>query len=126
MTEEMPRAGVSSRTQADERAKNVLEDAAGSGLSSWGSGEGPGQAAHMRAARGTADPDLLPHGHSCGARWSGANTSHCGACHRTFSSVGTFDRHRRGGACLDPAGVGMSLLTGRAYEVWGFPVERES
>lgn len=76
----------------------------------------------MRDRAGTADPSTLPFTHRCGARWSGNNTSHCGGgCCRTFSSVGTFDRHRRDGRCLDPANIGMSLIPGRAYEVWGYP-----
>jgi hypothetical protein len=33
--------------------------------------------------------------------------AHCGACHVTFGSVSGFDRHRRGGECLDPAGLGF-------------------
>lgn len=33
--------------------------------------------------------------------------AHCSVCHRTFGTVTSFDRHRRGGACLDPAGLRM-------------------
>lgn len=73
----------------------------------------------MRTRAGTRTD--LPHTHTCGARWAGANTSHCGACCHTFSGVGPFDRHRRDGHCLSPAAVSMSLIPGRAYEVWGFP-----
>jgi hypothetical protein len=29
--------------------------------------------------------------------------AHCATCHETFGSVRGFDRHRRGGQCLDPA-----------------------
>jgi hypothetical protein len=29
------------------------------------------------------------------------------SCHRTFGGITGFDRHRRGGECLDPAGLGM-------------------
>jgi hypothetical protein len=57
----------------------------------------------------------------CPARWSRTRIAHCGACHRTFSTVGNFDRHRsnRGkhGACLDPVTVGM---VERDF-VWGMP-----
>lgn len=69
-------------------------------------------------ATGTQDPENLPHAHPCGARWAGANTSHCGACHETFTSVGGFDRHRKGGRCADPAEVGMVHAPGRAYVAW--------
>jgi hypothetical protein len=48
----------------------------------------------------------------CGARWTGRRTAHCAACHRTFGGVGGFDRHRRGGACLEPADVGLELRGG--------------
>lgn len=34
--------------------------------------------------------------------------AHCAAdCHETFGSVSGFDRHRRGGECLDPATLAM-------------------
>lgn len=33
--------------------------------------------------------------------------AHCSACHVTFGAVSGFDRHRRGGECLDPAGLAM-------------------
>jgi hypothetical protein len=54
----------------------------------------------------------------CPARWGGANTSHCAACHETFSTVANFDRHRLGGACLPPADRGL-VLNSRGY--WGQP-----
>lgn len=68
-----------------------------------------------------ASAPVVPHSCACGARWGGANTSHCAAkgCHQTFSSVGTFDLHRRGGACLSPQDAGMQLVGGRPYECWG-------
>lgn len=37
-----------------------------------------------------------PPPHKCGrcpARWSGANVSHCTACHHTFTGVAPFDAH---------------------------------
>jgi len=48
----------------------------------------------------------------CAARWTAARAAHCAGCHRTFSTVGGFDRHRRGGACLDPTTVGLELRDG--------------
>jgi hypothetical protein len=63
----------------------------------------------------------LPHSCRCGDRWAGSQTCHCPTCHRTFSGVTHFDRHRRAGECLDPAGIGLSLIEGRAYECWGEP-----
>jgi hypothetical protein len=49
---------------------------------------------------------ITRHG-QCGAVWwqSGNRTGHCSGCHRTFDGLGAFDRHHRGGECLDPAGV---------------------
>lgn len=45
----------------------------------------------------------------CPATWTGLSRCHCAACHRTFGSVGLFDRHRSQagdrGTCLDPAGL---------------------
>ena len=31
--------------------------------------------------------------------------AHCAVCHETFGSVSGFDRHRRGGECVDPATI---------------------
>lgn len=45
--------------------------------------------------------------------------AHCGACHRTFGGVSGFDRHRVEGRCVDPAGLGMSLLAG---DLWRVPM----
>ncbi len=43
----------------------------------------------------------------CTATWTALGTAHCGACHRSFSTVGLFDAHRsqygERGRCLDPA-----------------------
>ncbi len=74
----------------------------------------------LAALRGTRTPDNLPNRCRCGTRWSGSNTCHCAAtaCHRTFTGVGAFDAHRRGGGCADPATLGMVVAPGRAYEAW--------
>lgn len=34
--------------------------------------------------------------------------AHCTSCHRTFGGAAGFDKHRRDGRCLDPAGLGMT------------------
>lgn len=58
--------------------------------------------------------------HHCGrcpARWSGSNIAHCAECHRTFTTVANFDRHRAGskdrafdqGECSDPSERGLVL-----------------
>ena len=42
----------------------------------------------------------------CEHRWTGLNTSHCAACHETFTSLTPFDAHQRlqdgRVACLNP------------------------
>lgn len=84
-------------------------------------------AADFRAnLTGTRAFEDLPHRCRCNARWAGSNTCHCGACHLTFSSVGTFDKHRVGGKCNSPSDVGLVLIPGRAYEVWGTRAVEES
>lgn len=75
--------------------------------------------ARLAAISGTRAYDDLPNRCSCGTRWSGTSTCHCGACHRyTFVGIGAFDRHRKGGACAEPSSVGMVLAPGRAYDAW--------
>lgn len=46
----------------------------------------------------------------CGA--VSTRQAHCGACHRTFSRVSNFDRHRVGGECVEPESVGLVLTNG--------------
>lgn len=59
----------------------------------------------------------------CSARWSGTAKAHCAAsgCHRTFSTVSNFDRHRtidgERGACRDPQDIGLIDRDG----IWGMP-----
>jgi hypothetical protein len=38
----------------------------------------------------------------CITTWTGMVMCHCAGCHNTFSSLGLFDRHRRGGRCREP------------------------
>ena len=45
----------------------------------------------------------------CGERFTGRNASHCSGCHRTFKSVGSFDKHRVNYGCVDPAELGMTI-----------------
>lgn len=62
----------------------------------------------------------------CGARWGGLSTGHCTGCHRTFTGITAFDKHRSGSHsadtrhCVDPATVGL-IDANRAYACWGFP-----
>lgn len=54
------------------------------------------------------------------SEWTGTSPAHCGAalCHCTFTGVTVFDRHRRGGYCLDPVGLGMVR---NERGLWGMP-----
>ena len=47
--------------------------------------------------------DRVTHG-ACGKAWqqAGNETSHCGGCHETFVSLGTFDAHRTKMRCNPP------------------------
>ena len=62
----------------------------------------------------------------CGARWGGFKTSHCLACHFTFSTVANFDRHQRNGECIDPSEVGLVLAPRAGYWVWQQPGDPEA
>lgn len=61
----------------------------------------------------------------CPARWTATRAAHCGGCHATFTSVTGFDRHRVGGACVDPATRGLVSRPARSAEArgdaWSFP-----
>jgi hypothetical protein len=37
------------------------------------------------------------------------NYAQCAACERVFTTPGNFDRHRRGGECVDPFTIGMEI-----------------
>lgn len=54
----------------------------------------------------------------CPARWTAHNTSHCGKCHETFTSVSGFDQHRRADQCAYPGNVGLVWLRNR--NGWGY------
>lgn len=73
----------------------------------------------LDALAGTRANADLPHSCRCGLRWSGSLTSHCGACHTTFTGVSTFDQHRVNGQCSEPERVGLAMVGGRAYDCWG-------
>jgi hypothetical protein len=51
----------------------------------------------------------------------GGKTAHCTVCHETFSAMTAFDLHRSGGACRDPASVGLRPVP----DTHGTPVWRE-
>ncbi|MEH0542962.1 hypothetical protein QA802_07735 [Streptomyces sp. B21-105] len=65
-------------------------------------------------------PNAIRHG-QCGAWWTGAERSHCGGCHLTYSSLTSFERHRKGGRCNDPASVGLVARQKPYGELWGLP-----
>lgn len=53
----------------------------------------------------------------CATEWSGLGRAHCSGCHATFSTAGTFDRHRRAGSCQPPVDRGLVQRHG----LWGYP-----
>lgn len=55
----------------------------------------------------------------CEATWTGLSVCHCSACHRTFSGIGLFDKHRRRDACVDPAEMPGELRL--VDEIWRYP-----
>lgn len=44
----------------------------------------------------------------CSNTWTGIKVCHCAGCHRTFSVLSWFDRHRTRGKCLNPASITVS------------------
>lgn len=54
----------------------------------------------------------------CDSHFGGLRTAHCGACHRTFTGITTFDKHRVRHKCIDPATVGL-VDAGRKYPCFG-------
>ena len=48
----------------------------------------------------------MPASCTCGRKWTGLAQAHCTVCHRHFSTVANFDRHRPGTkGCQDPASL---------------------
>jgi hypothetical protein len=58
----------------------------------------------------------------CKERWTGMNRAHCTGCHRTFNSVGGFDKHRKDLKCLDPESIGMEM---NEKGIWSTPMNEE-
>jgi hypothetical protein len=49
--------------------------------------------------------------------------AHCSVCHRTFSGVTGFDRHRKNGQCLEPSALGMTEVN-RVWRALGKPAAK--
>ena len=64
--------------------------------------------------------NAIRHG-ACKQWWTGAERSHCGGCHRTFTSLTSFEKHRKGLRCNDPATVGLVARQKPYGELWGLP-----
>lgn len=64
---------------------------------------------------------------ACGATWTGQQKCHCAACHRTFSGLTTFDKHRTyvEGAdrrlCRDDDALAKLKITPREDGTYGGP-----
>lgn len=89
-----------------------------------------GPARPPRAAVGVTETAVAWFTHRCGKKWRGVSRAHCGVCHETFGGVTGFDEHRRNGACLKPAAMGLEIRTiGESpetrYDVWVSPMTEE-
>jgi hypothetical protein len=56
----------------------------------------------------------------CGARWTGTSKCHCSGCHRLFSGVILFDRHRVNAQCVDPTTIMATPKDGPPRPVYTF------
>jgi hypothetical protein len=71
-------------------------------------------------------PDAATACPHCHAWWTGLNTCHCTACHRTFTGITAFDKHRDGSHaqdaryCKEPLTAGL-VPAGRNYSCWALP-----
>ncbi|MFJ4808529.1 FDXHR family putative zinc-binding protein [Streptomyces longwoodensis] len=59
--------------------------------------------------------------HGCGNWWTGEERSHCGGCHQTFTSLTSFERHRKGLRCNPPQEVGLVARQKPYGTLWGLP-----
>jgi hypothetical protein len=56
----------------------------------------------------------------CENFWTGLRACHCAGCHRTFSGLTAFDRHR-GRRCVDPFEAGLVLVEKDGWDCWAKP-----
>lgn len=73
----------------------------------------------------TPTPDQIPpnairHG-ACGQWWTGTERSHASCCCRTFSSLTSFEKHRKGLRCNDPESVGLVAREKPYGTLWQTP-----
>jgi hypothetical protein len=54
------------------------------------------------------------------AGWGPGRKCHCPTCHKNFSVISHFDKHRPKGECLSPESIGLEL---NAHGVWRKPGE---
>jgi len=65
----------------------------------------------------------------CDHKWSGLLIAHCDACHKTFTTIKTFDRHRDSGMCRNPKfarrtdGKPLFKRSTRGRDTWAFYTE---
>lgn len=72
----------------------------------------PGAPGNPRAFSGRSRPSPAAKGEpmgmcDCNQSWTALTAAHCAVCHRTFSAVSLFDKHRKvnSGECAIPGGV---------------------
>ncbi|WP_035796369.1 FDXHR family putative zinc-binding protein [Kitasatospora mediocidica] len=67
----------------------------------------------------------ITHG-ACNSWWTGAERSHCAGCCRTFTSLKTFEAHRKGLRCNEPTDVGLVAREEAFGPLWGKPPMSEA
>lgn len=58
----------------------------------------------------------MPCNERCVRPSHGTRNAHCSVCHKTFSGVRNFDRHRSRGVCITPVQLNLTERRG----VWGY------
>ena len=64
------------------------------------------------------------HCNRCDSRWWGERMCHATCCHRTFSGITSFDLHKPGPGCVNPA-RSQKFVEVRP-EVWGTPSDERA
>lgn len=83
--------------------------------------EGDGKGEQIPRAQNRAPAAPFTCG-GCDNTWTGQTFCHCKGCHRTFSGLGVFDEHRKGGdRCLDPTTITKTPGHQDARGIWRGP-----
>jgi hypothetical protein len=75
-----------------------------------------GSGSQQKAHSGPRKPNTCG---GCTNTWMGHTCAHCSVCHETFGSVRSFDLHRKGSRCADPAAMGLKRNVRK--KCWSLP-----